>query len=619
MYIDQLGQGIKTILLTIFMSLSLSIYAHNHNQTTTYFSHLSEINKEWLNHKEVSPKGNISFNSDADRIQLHLNLVVKYLTSNRASNLNSTQLANRASMLAELQKYIDKKVFPVNKYHSARQPYFVDDIGTNCAVGQMIYISGYEHLVSKISEEHNYDYIQDIKTEGLTEWANEFGFTIDELKWIQPGYPPSAKIEQVLGGTNGSVNKLEYNFYNGSLTIAGEFTELNNLPCLNVGFYHNNQLACLGTGVDGIIYDVIHESGAVYVFGDLNHNGETYPGAKYDGSTWSYIEIPNRDGAMCTSAHSAGIGHLLEMAINHDSIPGHQEIWHFLNDSTWEKKAKVKGTILDILASSYGRVHVGHLDTVMVYNSNSIVDTTLTVNNVLINTNYSNIWYGIGSSVSDTVNAVAYIGGALIFGGTCSYQPGSNNICLSRYFNSTLQPLFLNNYGTENFSIKAISYYSGNELTFGGDVNFMQPMGTFGSKIATYNLVHNYIKPIALLDKPVNSLAHLDGDLYIGGSFQTNLGVQNINFLAREVTSVGTNEFSANENFQVYPNPFTSSLHLIGIENGISYSLLSINGQTLKKGIVMNEEITDLDFLTNGVYLLRIESSNGHIVRRIFK
>jgi hypothetical protein len=619
MYINQLDTGIKTVLFTFFISSSLSLHANNHNLTKSYLYHLSQVNREWLQHKDACPKTTISFHSDIDRIQLHLNLVIEHLKSNSPSNLNSTQLSNRLFLLGKLQEYTDKKVFPVNNHHLDRQPYFVDDIGTNCAVGQMIYLSGYEDLVDRISKEHNYDYIVDINTKGIKEWTVKFGFTIEELKWIQPGYAPTETIEQVQDATNGSVKVIKYNGYDGNLIIIGNFTELNNLPCLNIGFYMNNQLSCLGNGIDGIINDVVNQLGDIYVFGELHHNGQIFPVAKYDGSNWSYLGIPNKDGAISTSANFGGSGYQFEMAISHSSIPEHQEIWHLLNDNTWQKQVKVKGIILDILASSYGRVHVGHFDSVTVYNSNSIIDTIFTVNNVLINTNYTTTWYGIGNDISDTVNVVKNIGGALIFGGTCNNQPGTNSICISRYYNSVLQPLFLNSNGTEAYSVNTIAYENGNQFTYGGNFE-MQPMnGTYGSNLATYNLVSNSIIPIAILDQPVNSLSYFNSDLYIGGSFQTNLGNQSINYLGRIVSSVGIDKPFTTISLNIFPNPFNSTLNLKGIENGVVFSILNIDGRILQSGTVMNEKVNDLDFLPKGTYLLKLETTNGIVVNKIFK
>ncbi len=628
MSLIQREMSIKVVLITIFISFSIPFYANSHIVTKTYFEHLSEVNKEWLNHKDVCPTGFISFRSDLDKIQLHLNLVIEYLKSNRPSNLSSKQLSIRVFLLEKLQEYTDHKIFPVNKYHLTRQPYFVDDYGTNCAVGQMIFDSGHEQLVAKISKEHNYDYIVDIHTDGLMEWANEFGFTLEELKWIQPTYPPSTTIEQVMDGTNGTVTKIINNNYTGGLIIAGDFTELDSFPCLNIGVYKNNQLSCLGNGIDGIINDVIvtGQSGDIYAFGELQYNGQQFPIAKFDGSNWSYIGISGRDGAVATAANVGGSGYQYEVAISHSSIPQHQEIWHLLNNNTWKKQAMVKGVVLDIIASGYGRVHVGHFDSVTVYTTNEMIDTALVVTNVVIHLNYSNKWYGIGSNISDTVNVVTDVGNALIFGGTCKSLPGESNVCLSRYFNSVLQPLMINykdledNTDPEDFSVKAIAYRSGNTFTFGGFFD-MQPfsVGTYGRHLATYDLVSNIINPIAAFDQGVNSLAFLNGELYIGGEFQSNLGVQNIHYLGRTVSTVGVKELNFDIKLNVYPNPFQTTIQIEGLEDGVIYSVLFLDGRIAKNGTVFNEKINNLDSLPKGTYLLQLETSKGSVVKKISK
>jgi hypothetical protein len=618
MKFNQYFTSINTFLFTVFIGVSLSFYANSHIQNKSYFDHLSEVNKEWKHYKDAAPEGMISFDSDLDRIQLHLNLVIEHLKVNNPSNLNSDQLSNRLTLLGKLKEYADNKVFPINIYHSVRTPYFVDHLGTNCAVGQMIYVSGNEDLVAEISKEHNYDYLKDIHTEGLLEWANEFGFTLDELKWIQPGYPPTQTMEQVLGGTNGEVTKIELSSLNGDLSIAGEFTELDNLPCLNFGYYKNNQLSCYGNGIDGKINDIQHKTDGVYVFGAFNHNGEDYPIAKYDGANWNYIGIPNREGATASVANFGGLGYKYEVAIAHGSIPNHQEIWYYMNNNTWERQAKVNGIINDIKSSGYGRVHVGNFDSVFVFNSNSSLDTTLVVNNVVISANQTDVWFGIGDDISDTVNSVIVVGNALIFGGTCGYESGDNKVCLSRYYNSVLQPLFLNTFGQKNHSINALAYKSGNKITFGGDFHIEYMMGTYGSNLATYDLVYNSVKPIAILDQPVNSLQFLNNDLYIGGDFQSDMG-SSINHLGRIVSTVGLNEETAETNHNVYPNPFNSIINLESIENGTKYSILNIDGRLAKNGTIQNEKINDLDFLPKGSYLLHLETKKGVVVKKVFK
>lgn len=611
---------VQTIFLAIFLGVSFSTYAHEKTPKDSYFNHLSEVNKEWENYIEVAPEGMISFNSDLDRIQLHLNLVIEHLKTNSPSYLNSKQLSNRLNLLDKLQEYADNKIFPINKYHSVRTPYFVDHLGTNCAVGQMIYVSGNEDLVAKISKEHNYDYIRDIRTAGILEWANEFGFTLDELKWIQPAYQSTQTMNQLLNGTNGKVNKVLRHYSGERLTVAGKFTELDGQPCLNIGFYENNQLSCYGNGIEGRVDDVIEKGIIVFAFGKFNNNGNDYSIAKYDGSNWSYIEIPNREGATITAVNKGqgGSDYIFEVALSHSSIPNHQETWRLLGSNTWEKEIKVNGIINDIIVSNFGKVHVGHFDSVVVFDANGSIDTSLVVNNVVIRKKYEVSWYGIEGDISETVNVVQQIGNTLIFGGTCSSLTTESNVCITRYFNSSLQSLFINNHPFLEYSINTIAYNYGNEFVFGGKFELNESMGLYGDNLGKYDLINNGVIPIADLDQPVNSITFMNDDLYIGGDFQDNMG-NPINYLGRMNSTVGLNENIAETNLNVYPNPFNFIINLDGIEDGAKYSILYIDGRIAKSGTVMNEKIDDVDFLPKGSYLLQIESAKGGVVKKIYK
>lgn len=622
MNLFQEGRRIKVVLITIFIGLSLSFYANNHIPTKSYFEQLYEVNKEWVHHKDACPKGAIAFHSDLDRIQLHLDLVINYLKLNPPSYLNSKQQTNRSFLLAKLQEYADNKVFPINKYHFNRTPYFVDDIGTNCAVGQMIYVSGHKDLVAKISKDYNYDYIKDIHTKGLKEWAEEYGFTLDELKWIQPTYSPSQRVDQVLDGTNGEVKKIT-KFNNLGLVIIGDFTELDSMPCLNIGVYKDDQLSCLGTGIDGVINDVVEaeNSGEIYVFGELHHNSQVFPIAKFDGTNWSYIGVPGRDGAIATAAYRRSYGFKFQVAINHGTFSHQQEIWSYAYDNTWEKKAKVNGFVLDIIGrGNLDIVYAGHFDSVYVYDANAFIDTTFAVNNVVINSDYPpDDWYGINGEISDTVNVVKEIGSTLIFGGTCSSQSGENNVCMSRYFNSVLQPIFISDYGIEGRSVNTIVYKNGDQFFFGGDFHISPSIGTNGTNLATYNLVNNMAVSIAAFDRPVNSLSYFNNELYMGGDFQMNLG-DSINFLGKIPSTAGLkSEIKSNVIPNVYPNPFRTTINLNGVEDGVSYSILYIDGRLAKKGKVLNEKIDQLDFLPKGTYLLQLETNKGAVVKKVFK
>lgn len=619
-------QYLKSIVLLFSLSLisfNLSANEVNYQQSKSYFEHLSAINKEWKYFEQAAPKGKISFASDLDRIQLHLNLVIEHLKLNIPKEFNADQKSKRLTLLVKLQEYADQKTFPINQFHSIRTPYFVDHLGTNCAVGQMIYVSGHEDLVAKISREHNYDYIKDIKTKGVVEWANEYGFTLNELKWIQPAYAPTQTMDQVLNGTNGRVKKITPHPWGTKLFIAGEFTELDDLPCLNIGVYENNQLTCLGSGVDGIINDIVPTLDGVYIVGEFEHNGEFYPVARYEDSLWSYFSIPGRANAIGMAANSEGFDYFaydLEIAIAHSSIPNQQEVWHWLDDGSWSKRMLMNGEVNDFATSHAGRIHAGHFDTVTVFKHSGEIDTIMKVNNVIIrNNSYSAPYYRIGDEISNEVNAVLNIAGTVYFAGKCDAYDGNNIICISRYQNSVLQPVFLNQVSEFEFNIKSIAYDGDRTLALGGDFN-KSSSWVYGDNLATFDLINNGFMPIAVLDKPVNSVQYFDGELYAGGDFRTNLSTDSINFLGRVASTVGLNEEpTIKVNITVFPNPFDNVINVEGIEDGTKYSIIHLDGRIVKENHLKNGKISDLELLPKGTYLLNFETLNGSIIRKVVK
>lgn len=62
---------------------------------------------------------------------------------------------------------------------------------------------------------------------------------------------------------------------------------------------------------------------------------------------------------------------------------------------------------------------------------------------------------------------------------------------------------------------------------------------------------------------------------------------------------------------KVFPNPFTTTVELEGVEEGKEYKLLSIAGATVKRGRIANGKISELENLAPGVYFLELHSGIG--------
>lgn len=612
----------KSILFLLTAIWPIVFYAYNSNHGS-YFKQLCEINKEWLNHKSDSPNEKVYFETDNDAIQAHLLLVCNSLTNNTPSDLNKNQLESRFQLINELREYAVEKVFPTNLYHAERTPYFVDDFGVHCAVGYLMSQSGSKDLVAQIRTNENYSYIADIKTPGVSEWASKHGFTVDELKWIQPAYvPPTDHISPLGNGANGPVNKMVSNYYNGDLIIAGEFDSLDLEACLNIGIYQNEQLSCLGTGVSGKINDIAIRDGNVIVLGELNFQGLNYTMATFEGGVWDYMNIPTREGAVATAGYSGG--NTFEVAINHPSDEGLQEIWIQSGISSWEKVMTLNGTVYEIGASPYGRVFAGKISEGITYDDQGLPEDTVMTNNVFFRENYGDHnWGGIsGSNISDTVRTFKSLNSQIYFGGTAIDGGNSSGVVLTRYFNNTLQPLLLASSfsGFDQVSINSIDLgLSEGSLLIGGDFFYEPMIGTYGKNIASYDVFDNMLSPLAILDKSVNSVVIANNQIYFGGDFETNLTTNELNHLGRYDAVSGVDSDNLDNKLQVFPNPFIETIEIKGINSKYTYQILDGSGRVVREGSSKSNKTIQLSDLTSGIYFLNMQTEAGLISRRLVK
>jgi len=178
------------LVLAFIFSCVFGFYA----QDNCISKRLTELNAEWNTQGKASsrPIPNADKLNEIELIQSHLEFVVKELKSRSTDHLAATQIFNRNQMLEVLQTYWKEGIFPQNIYHDSRTPYFIDYKGTHCAVGHLIAQSGYSELAKSIHKTHNYAYLAEISQvySEIEEWADQFGFSLKELKWIQPSYAP---------------------------------------------------------------------------------------------------------------------------------------------------------------------------------------------------------------------------------------------------------------------------------------------------------------------------------------------------------------------------------------------------------------------------------------------
>ncbi len=167
------------------------------------FKTLHAVNSEWTKEKYRVCEDALLLNPTTEKelVRTHLQFVEKNLRKTNTNHLTKKQLANRNAALDILKTYWQEGTFPINTFHAERTPYFIDQNGTACAVGHLIIETGFAEFAQKIHTENNYGYIFDlVKTyPAIKNWGEEFGFSVEELAWIQPAYgvPPTFGTDSV--------------------------------------------------------------------------------------------------------------------------------------------------------------------------------------------------------------------------------------------------------------------------------------------------------------------------------------------------------------------------------------------------------------------------------------
>ena len=314
----------------------------------TEVNHQTDLPKNWQ-FEQVHPA------SFTEAIQIHLLHVEEVLALRTTEHLNQNQIKNRFNLLKTLHNYALAGKFPQNNHYSFQTPIFIDAFNTHCAVGYLMQQSGSENLAKQISKEQNLAYVREITVDGVAQWANSNGFSIDELAWIQPGYPPNTSLTPLLNGVNGSVYTIiEYQShlyaagsfdtadvspanniatyisgfagwlwtevdggtngpirklleFNGDLIAAGDFSSAGGVNARSVAKLHNGQWEAMGEGLNGIVYDLEVFNGSLYAFGDFDITGSDTNGedvAIWNGTSWDDIGLVT-DGVVY-AAHTAG-------------------------------------------------------------------------------------------------------------------------------------------------------------------------------------------------------------------------------------------------------------------------------------------------------------------------
>ena len=128
--------------------------------------------------------------SEKDRIKTHLEFAIR-------------KLNERGRETKTLERYKDREIFPRNVAQNltSRTPIFIDNFGTPCAVAHLMCESGSQgrELAQEIDRHHHTNYLSYVMKDSrfskkIENWAQENGYTVEDLALIQPGYTPIAML-----------------------------------------------------------------------------------------------------------------------------------------------------------------------------------------------------------------------------------------------------------------------------------------------------------------------------------------------------------------------------------------------------------------------------------------
>ena len=567
------------------------------------YQHLLEVNKEWRVMDPMPPGGGrvTHFASEAERIATHLHMVAAYERAHTPEGLSAASVAARTALLAKLDAYADRGVFPKNHVLPVRNPVFIDPHGTACAVGQLMIESGNEALALRIQGEMNLAYVHDMKRDDVFAWAGDHGFTEDELAWIQPGYPPSIPWYTVGNGTDGTVTEL-LRLQNGDLIVAGAFLNAGGTFATHVARWNGTNYTAMGEGVDGTVTTAIEFDGDLYLGGTFNSGSADL--ARWTGSAWVYTAAFASKYAYVSELHA--VGNVLHAAGSMTGFTGTSYGVKRLVNGNWENIGQDLNGEIKALESYAGVLVCGGAFTGNYFSQ----DTTLRHVAILNGNTWEELSGGLDGTVRDLLwhdgylyaagdlvaEVATYFGLARITVVPGTWEPQLPNVALA--FFSPLDGLVGIN--------SMLPDPNGNGIHLGGDFYCAVGMDQ-GYGLATYHGSPDNITVLGEFMGPVNDLELLGtSELVAGGASEGLLNIASTDLTlgvpAREGASILT----------VWPNPTTDHVRVEGQTGTITrIDLMDAAGRMVKR--LTNVPATsaiDVRDLPAGHYTARILTDN---------
>lgn len=598
----------KNLFFLLFILLAKSSFAEH----TTY-KKLIEVNHCWTEQKDITVQNfeGITAFSEKEWIQVHLALVEQTLRARRANHLNSSQQINRSRCLDILHLYGQEANFPINEDYAFRTPIFIDKYDNFCAVGFLVKETGNEAISRKIAAQTNLAYVREMNYTELGKWADDNGFTVDELAWIQPSYPPKSKTQKVGNGVDGFVQELFVDTATQQLFVGGKFIQAdksfvaNNIAYVteNAGVYTWHKM---GNGVKGQVNAIAKFDGKIFVAGSFDSASgmEAKNIAYWDGSTWNSAGCI--DGVVNDLTVFEGV---LYAAGNFKScgadLGKNFAKW---NGTEWTTIAGIEGGINTMEGFKDFLVLGGQFD----------YDTSSNVN--AIKWNPTSNFHKYENKVVNEVMDFEVYGDTL------------HAACRRTIKSDTLKLLFkLTGDTWTNFFDSKPSYYnffaSHDTLSFNTlcQESSSLNLGGFFTSISGMTVGQNTMAFGTYwlnVDSTVNKMVLYKDEMIVGGKFKTG---RSYNYTGGEVVELNgitmrkqwttsiINNNSPTTSLKIYPNPAQSG-QIIHIDNSYfatEYSISTVDGKQCNKGKLVNKNEIQLPQLAAGIYFIELHNASG--------
>lgn len=587
------------------------------------FQKLAYVNAEWNKQPEAKQltattqiTGNTTFNQ---WIATHLMLVEQTLRNRDISGLSAQQKQNRLNLLNELHGYWQAGTFPINDYLSYKNPVFIDRRGTHCAVGYLMMQSGHDDLAQAIDRNEKFAYVHQIKTGGVKEWADTHGFTIDELAWIQPGYPSTTPTFDLDSGLNGTVNVITPDPTNQIVYVGGNFSaSYSGAACNNVAAWISGFAGWdwipVGGGLNGPVHTLVLQNSKLYAGGEFTMAGNVAVNhiAVYDITLGQWQAIGSLDSTVRSLAFYNG-----DLYAGGD-FTGFVSKW---NGNQWS-------------SITNGFIYGEGVRTLEVFDNKLVIGGNFELATGALRKHVA-AWDGtgmgaLGMGTLTPVNDLAVYNNTLV--AACDVISGTDTCAIAAYENSDwvvklrgANDIMVYFQGVAVKSLLSVN----NRLFAGGDFECSAGM-TIGSDIMELSKTPSGMgdtslymcNPLTFTNSGIKALAELGNSLYFGGTFTTSSTNTTNHIAYLQLTPTGVEEVPGEAvSVNVFPNPASNSITFNGGSASILQAeIIDITGRkVLAESINASVKSISVAQLPAGVYTVRASTKTGWASARLVK